>query len=1034
MRKLLSWSIPRNIFFLIAVMTVVPVGIILFSAYNQRGQDVREAKRLAERLADDVCDNQNMLLSGAEQLLSTLSQIPAVQRRDTKAVNTLLAGLVSKNPQYSNLFITDNTGLVWAAAIPGKGPAPSLATAAATDRRYFRNAISSGQFSSGEYGIGRILNKPVLNFAYPIKDASGKITDVAVVVFTLEKYSHRFKLKTIPANTSLLLTDHKGTILFSVYAPEILGKQDRDDLFRRMSEGGEKGTFEAVSNTGTPRFFAYQKLRLSGEQAPYMYVRSGIPVEAVLGKTRWKLLFEMGLMSTLLLLAIGFSYYISRRGIIDKVIALRDATQKVAQGNLEVRVSDYVEGGELGELGRAFDGMANELARREEALQKSEERFRSFVENSTDITFSLSKEGVFTYVSPNWKDAFGYELAETVGKPFVSFVHPDDVDMFYSFLQLVLTTGEKRRDIEYRVLRKNGTWVWYAANGSCLHDPKSNDVSFLGVGRDISKQKNAEESLRYSETLLKESQRVAHVGHYEFDITTGRWTSSDELDAIFGIDDDYPRDIQGWLQLVCPDHREELSTYLKVNILQEHGDFNKEYRIERFCDRSVRWVHGLGRLEFSANGILMKMFGIIQDITERKQVEEDLNSAKAAAEAASFAKSRFLANMSHEIRTPMNSVLGLTELLLGTELTDEQRKYAELVELSGRNMVQLLSDILDLSKIETQKIELESRDFDLLAETTRTINLLSLRAQEKGLELVSQIDPDVPLSLKGDAGRLRQIITNLIGNAIKFTDKGSVTLHVRKDAEVEQHATLRFLVRDSGIGIAADKVETIFEPFTQADISTTRKFGGTGLGLTISRQLAELMGGSVGVESVEGEGSTFWFTVVLEKQAGVATAPRGGLIVYPGDDYTREDKRIAPSKPAGNDIRLLVAEDEPTNQLLFKAILAKFGYQVDVANNGDEALKLLEQNDYAVVLMDCMMPVMNGYEATAVIRDQTSKVKNHALPVIALTANAMQEDRDRCLAAGMNDYLSKPLKIAELRALLEKWTPSDSVHRHPSGE
>jgi CheY-like chemotaxis protein/HPt (histidine-containing phosphotransfer) domain-containing protein len=265
---------------------------------------------------------------------------------------------------------------------------------------------------------------------------------------------------------------------------------------------------------------------------------------------------------------------------------------------------------------------------------------------------------------------------------------------------------------------------------------------------------------------------------------------------------------------------------------------------------------------------------------------------------------------------------------------------------------------------------------------------------------------------------LRQIITNLVGNAIKFTDNGSISLHIRRDMEDEQHVTLHFLLRDSGIGVAADKLDTIFETFIQADGSSTRKYGGTGLGLTISRQLAELMGGTVGVESVEGEGATFWFTVVLEKQTNKASSPDGitqnaGL------------KRLGACEAAAS-ARLLLVEDDPTTQLVTKSILLKSGYQMDVASNGSEALKLLEENDYALVLMDCMMPGMNGYEVTAMVRDQTSNVRNHAIPIIALTANAFKEDRDTCLEAGMDDYLPKPIEIAELLAMLEKWVSSGS--------
>jgi len=324
--------------------------------------------------------------------------------------------------------------------------------------------------------------------------------------------------------------------------------------------------------------------------------------------------------------------------------------------------------------------------------------------------------------------------------------------------------------------------------------------------------------------------------------------------------------------------------------------------------------------------------------------------------------------------------------------------------------------VLDFSKIEAHRIELETRDFDLQAETCDIIKILALRAEEKGLSLGSLMDSDVPRFLKGDAGRLRQIITNLIGNAIKFTAKGSISLLIRKDAEDEHCTTLRFLVHDSGIGIAPDKLEAIFEPFTQADGSTTRKYGGTGLGLTISRQLAELMGGTVGVESEEGDGSTFWFTVVLEKQVEV----EGTQCSYPVS--AEQIESFLPKLPITHSSRLLLAEDDQINQMVTQSILVKLGCQVDVAGNGQEALRLLEHNDYDLVLMDCMMPVMNGYDATAVIRDPGSAVRNHAVPVVALTANAMREDRDVCLDAGMNDYLGKPLDVRDLLAVLHKWT------------
>lgn len=624
----------------------------------------------------------------------------------------------------------------------------------------------------------------------------------------------------------------------------------------------------------------------------------------------------------------------------------------------------------------------------ERALQESRDRMDSILSSMRDIVWSISPEDHhILYLNAAAEAIYGHKISEFYENPFLflEIVHPDDrqnvIDLFHALPE----TGSG--DMEFRIVHPNGKIRWLHDRSRAIRNSEGAVVRLDGICTDITDRRNMEEGLKlYREVFARSNEAVAIL----------------DSEHHFLEQNQAHRDLLGYSdeELRKADTQEinsEEDSHQIRKLRKDQGSFRTETQF-RTRSGEVLDVELSGFSITSKTGKVIWHVGLIRDISLRKRTELERQRAREAAEAANRTKSEFLANMSHEIRTPLNGVLGMTDLALNTDLTEEQREYLTMVKTSGETLLTVINDILDFSKIEAGRMDINPIDFELRDSLGDTLKTLSLRAHEKGLELALHVEHDVPYQLNGDPSRLRQVVVNLVGNAIKFTEKGEVVLHAKVESQTQEEVMVHFLVRDTGIGIPTDKQKMIFSPFTQADSSAVRRYGGTGLGLTISCQLVEMMGGRIWVESTEGKGSDFHFTI----------------------RFRRASSEYKISKPSEyKDLKglpTLVVDDNATNRRLLEEILSSWGMKPAMADGGWTGLETMRQakakgKPFPLVLIDSLMPDMDGFTLAEHIKEDPGLSQ---ATIMMLTSGGRRGDAARCRKLGIAAYLHKPVKERDL--------------------
>ena len=668
----------------------------------------------------------------------------------------------------------------------------------------------------------------------------------------------------------------------------------------------------------------------------------------------------------------------------------------------------------------------DQLKKIQNQLQTSNNWLDNIYINSPVGLCLLDQNLKFVKVNENFAKINNLSAVEHIGKTGQE-LFPEWANIYEPLMRQLLETGETLRNVEFKTLTPVflQTRYWIGSLYPVLLENGQSGVG--GVITEITEEKETQKEGKRAKDRLEEAQSISHLGNWELNLQTQKMRCSKELFKIISFDFNLGEPTLA--QLITCIHVEDKARFLEaLEQLKTQGiAYDIDIKIIRCHDGEIRHINAIGKPGYNQENQITNIYGTMLDISDRKQAEIALSKAKEGAEAGTKAKGDFLANMSHEIRTPMNGVIGIIQLLLMTDLSPEQKKLVDMIRDSGNLLLTIINDILNLSKIESGNFELEEHPFVLRTVVQSIFDLLQREILDKKIDFTYSIDPDIPDGFLGDSDRLRQIFLNLLGNAVKFTDNSSISIQIIGQPISEQKYELIISIQDQGIGIDSDKINHLFQPFNQADTSINRKYGGTGLGLVISKNLVNLMSGTIWVESQgniggnpppdffldpeepQTQGSTFYFTLQLK----LASESEINLLTNPP---LPQIKKIYDQ----SQLKILIADDDEINQEFGLLLLKTFGYDADIANNGLEVLELLKKQSYNIILMDMQMPEMDGLTATKMIRESSQTQPW----IIAVTANVLERDRQKCLEVGMNDYLSKPIMIEDFNHAISKYLGS----------